>query len=96
MEARARKDLGMVSSVLSTGAAVVLPPGIVQAAVAPVIVLEVLFTTVVGSIQSMAAPLLALPGRQSAWVPAPEPALASDAWAAASRATGTRGAEHDT
>ena len=56
----ARKDLGMVSSVLSTGAAVVLPPGIVQAAVAPVIVLEVLFTTVVGSIQSMAAPLLAL------------------------------------
>ena len=38
----------------------VLPPGIVQAAVAPVIVLEVLFTTVVDSFQSMAAPLLAL------------------------------------
>jgi hypothetical protein len=61
-----RKHAGMVSAAVSSGAAVVLPERLVQIAVAPIVLIEMLIGTLFASLLELVVPI-ALLAAAMAW-----------------------------
>ncbi len=55
-----RKEMGMVSAMVSSGASVVLPPGVARIAVAPILLVEILIGTLFESMRELLVPVLML------------------------------------
>jgi len=60
MLASKRKEMGMVSAMVSSGASVVLPPGLARIAVAPVLLIEFLIGTLFASVRELIVPVVML------------------------------------
>lgn len=60
MIASKRKEMGMVSAMVSSGASVVLPPGLARIAVAPVLLIEFLIGTLFASVRELIVPVVML------------------------------------
>jgi hypothetical protein len=58
--AEKRKEMGMVSAMVSSGASVVLPPGVARIAVAPILLVEILIGTLFESMRELLAPVMML------------------------------------
>jgi hypothetical protein len=55
-----RKEMGMVSAMVSSGASVVLPPGLARIAVAPILLIEILIGTLFESARELIIPVVML------------------------------------
>lgn len=55
-----RKEMGMVSAMVSSGASVVLPPGLARIAVAPILLVEILIGTLFESARELIVPVIML------------------------------------
>lgn len=55
-----RKEMGMVSAMVSSGASVVLPPGVARIAVAPILLVEILIGTLFESMRELLVPVVML------------------------------------